>query len=104
MPAIPVLAAGLVRRLDGVVVVVVEVLGAAGPADRQGRQVVERCRDASVLGVAEQLQRQDARGRRLRPDARSAVAETRALFSTGTALHILDRVLERLLPDGHARL
>src|SRR5262249_22507282 len=60
VPSIPVLAAGLVCRLDGVVVVVVKVGRPAGPADRQLRQVVQRRRNAAVLGVAEQLQGQDA--------------------------------------------
>src|SRR5262249_34593580 len=99
MPAVPVLAASLVGRLDGVVVVIVEVLSAAGPRDRQSRQGVQRRQEALVLGMAEQLQRENAGRCRLWPDAGSGIPEAGALRSASATLHILDRVLERLL--GH---
>src|SRR5260370_32940617 len=101
VPVVPLLAAGLVHGLDGVIVEVVEVLRvAATPVDRKTGHQRHRLAHLRVVVLSQELHGQDAGCGRLWPRARAAVAEATRRSAAGA--DILDGALERLLGDRDA--
>src|SRR5262249_10317570 len=82
VPFVPVLAAGLVVGLDGIVVKVIEIVGAVAREQVAGRlvlrQVIEGLFDLGIVVLAQELHGEGAGGAGLGAGARSAVAKASA--------------------------
>src|SRR6516165_674824 len=102
MPVVPLLAAGLVMRLDRVIVEVVKVLEAVrvaglarSPNDRDAFEPLERLGDRGIVVLSEKLQRQRPGGGGLRLGAMARLIAV-AAGGVGTAADVVDGFFNRL--------